>query len=355
MTRKRAKKRLAQKAGLPPGTIVATGEPGLPPVGVTQVLYDGERFAERETTAVEEAFPAPGEERTLWINVDGVHCPDLLERVGKRFCLHSLLLEDIAHTGQRPKLENYGEHLFIELNAFRVDPGQEEIATEQISLVLGPTWLLSFNERPQAYARAIRERLRADRLRARHPGPDFLAYSIIDHVVDGYYVVLEHLGDRIEALEEELMVNPTPRTLQAVYGMKREVLHLRKSVWPLREVVAGLQREKDLVRETTSVYLRDLYDHTIQVIDAVETHRDTISGMLDIYLSSVSNRMNEVMKVLTIISTIFIPLTFLAGVYGMNFRHMPELDQPWAYPALWVVMIGIAAGMLHQFRRKNWF
>jgi len=353
MTRKR-KRRLGQKAGLPPGTIVHTGEPVQNGVGIAQILYNGEGFVERDVVAVEEAFPAPGEQRTLWINVDGVHQPDVIERIGNRFGLHPLLLEDIAHTEQRPKLENYGEHLFIEFNTMHLEAGRDEVVIEQISMVLGPTWLLSFNERPQPYVRTIRDRIRTDKVRYRNSGPDYLAYSIIDHVVDSYYVVLEQIGDRIEALEEELMANPTPHTLQAVSGMKREILHLRKSIWPLREVVGALQRETDLVRPTTGIYLRDLHDHIIQVVDVVETYRDTISGMLDIYLSSVSNRMNEVMKVLTVIATTFMPLTFLVGVYGMNFRHMPELDWPWAYPVLWTVMIGVAIGMLAYFRRRQW-
>ena len=352
MTRKR--KRLGQKAGLPPGTIVHTGEAVQTGVQIVQILYNGESFVERDGFTPEEAFPADGEQRTLWINIDGVHCPDVIERIGKHFDLHPLLLEDVAHTQQRPKLEDYDEHLFVELNTVHFEAGRDEVVTEQVSLVLGPNWLLSFNEHPQPYFRTIRDRIRADKVRSHHPGPDYLAYSIIDNVVDNYYVILERIGDRIEALERELMADPSPHTLQAVYSMKREVLHLRKSIWPLREVVGGLQRETSLVRQTTGVYLRDLYDHIIQVVDVVETYRDTISGMLDIYLSNVSNRMNEVMKVLTIIATIFIPLTFLVGVYGMNFRHMPELDWPWAYPALWAIMIGVAVAMLAYFRRRQW-
>lgn len=353
MTRK-GRRRLGQKAGLPPGTIVHTGEPVQAGVGITQILYDGESFVERDAFTVDESFPDPSEQRTLWINVDGVHRPDVIERIGKRFSLHPLLLEDIADTEQRPKLEDYGEHLFVDLNTVHVEAGRDEVVTEQISLVLGPSWLLSFNERPQPHFTTIRDRIRTDKVRSRNSGPDYLAYSIIDAVVDHYYVVLEHMGDRIEALEEELMANPTPRTLQAVYGMKRELLHLRKAIWPLREVVGGLQRETGLVRQATGVYLRDLYDHIIQVVDVVETYRETVSGMFDIYLSSVSNRMNEVMKVLTVIATTFMPLTFLAGVYGMNFHHMPELEWAWAYPALWTVMIGVAVGMLAYFRRRQW-
>jgi magnesium transporter len=352
---RKRKRRIASKAGLPPGTLVATSEPAQPGVAISRILYDAAGYDEREVVTIEEAFPAPGEERTLWIDVDGVHDLGVLERVGRRFGLHPLLLEDIAHTEQRPKLESYGDHLFMDLNVLHLHEGSDEINAEQISLVLGGNWLLSFNESPQPWARLLRNRLKADKAHCRKGGPDYLAYSIIDAVVDDYYKVLERIGDRIENLEEELMASPTPQTLHAVYTLKREVINLRKSVWPLRELIGGLQRERDLVRESTGVYLRDLYDHAVQVLDTVETYRDILAGMLDIYLSSVSNRMNEVMKVLTVIATIFIPLTFIAGVYGMNFEHMPELEWRYGYGLIWGVMIAVGAGMLAYFRRKRWF
>ena len=358
MVHRKRKRRIAQKAGLPPGTVVATSEPAHPThpaVTITRILYDAAGYEERDVATIEEAFPAPDDKRTLWISVDGVHDLGILDRVGKQFGLHPLLLEDIAHTQQRPKLESYGDHLFMDLNVFHLDEGSDEIHGEQISLVLGGNWLLSFNEGPQPWERPLRERLKADKARCRQHGPDYLAYTIIDAVVDGYYLVLERLGDRIEDLEEELMASPMPQTLHAVYTLKREVINLRKSVWPLRELIGGLQRERDLVRESTGVYLRDLYDHAVQVLDTVETYRDILAGMLDIYLSSVSNKMNEVMKVLTVIATIFIPLTFVAGIYGMNFEHMPELKWRYGYLLFWAI-IGVAgAGMLTYFRRKRWF
>jgi magnesium transporter len=351
----RGRKRLtSHKAGLPPGTIVPPREPPEPCAGISRVLYDPAGYEEQAVATVAEALPGPEERRVLWINVDGVHQVTALEELGRRFGLHPLLLEDIAHTGQRPKLEDYGEHLFLECNAVRPAEDADEVAVEQVSLVLGPTWLLTFNESPQPYVETLRARLRTGKGRAREYGADYLAYAVLDVIVDGYYVVLERIGDRIEALEEELMATPTPSTLQQVYGLKREVIHLRKSVWPLRELISGLQRERELVRETTGVYLRDLYDHTVQIMDAVETHRDVIAGMLDMYLSSVSNRMNEIMKVLTVIATIFIPLTFIAGVYGMNFEHMPELRWRYGYFVVWGVMLALGVGMLAAFRRRNW-
>jgi len=361
MVHRKRKRRIAQKAGLPPGTVVSTSEPAHPAdaarrsVEITRILYDAAGYEERQVGSIEEAFPAADDRRTLWIDVDGVHDVGLLDQVGKRFGLHPLLLEDIAHTDQRPKLESYDDHLFMDLNVLHVHTDNDEVHAEQISLVLGPTWLLSFNEGPQPWARGLRERLKADKARCRKAGPDYLAYSIIDAVVDDYYKVLERIGDRIEDLEEELMAAPTPQTLHAVYTLKREVIGLRKSVWPLRELIGGLQREHDLVRESTGVYLRDLYDHAIQVLDTVETYRDILSGMLDIYLSSVSNKMNEVMKVLTVIATIFIPLTFVAGIYGMNFEFMPELKWRFGYLFFWGIIVAVGVGMLAFFRRKKWF
>jgi len=351
---RRRRKLTSHKAGLPPGTIVPPHGPAPACAGLSRVLYDTGSYEEAPAATVEEALPGPEERRVLWINVDGVHQVEALEALGRRFHLHPLLLEDIAHTGQRPKLEDYGEHLFLECNAVRPAEGSDEVLVEQVSLVLGPTWLLSFNESPQPYVATLRERLRTGKGRAREYGADYLAYTVLDVVVDGYFVVLERIGDRIDGLEEELMAAPAPRTLQAIYGLKREVIHLRKSVWPMRELIGGLQRERELVRESTGVYLRDLYDHTVQIMDAVETHRDVIAGMLEMYLSSVSNRMNEVMKVLTVIATIFIPLTFIAGVYGMNFAFMPELHWRYGYFATLGVMALLGVGMLLAFRRRRW-
>ena len=278
------------------------------------------------------------------------------KQLGERFGLHPLVVEDILNTDQRPKLEDYGEYLFVVLKSLyhsKIESDEPEI--EQISLVLGPNYVLSFQERAGDEFEPVRERIRSDKGRVRKMGADYLAYSLIDLIVDTYFIVLEKLGERMEILEEELVLNPTTETLQAIHQLKREMVFLRKSTWPLREVIGALERgESPLIQDSTSIYLRDVYDHTIQVIDAVETYRDILSGMLDIYLSSISNRMNEVMKVLTIIATVFIPLTFIAGVYGMNFQHMPELAWPWAYPLVWAVMITIAAVMVVYFQRKRW-
>jgi magnesium transporter len=231
-----------------------------------------------------------------------------------------------------------------------------EIEAEQVSLILGQNFLFSFQEGKKGdLFDPIRERIRNGKGRIRKMGADYLAYALIDAVVDHYFIILEKLGERIEVLEEALVAQPTTRTLHEIHNLKREMIFLRKAIWPLREVINSLARgESSLIQESTRVYLRDVYDHTIQVIDTIETFRDMVSGMLDIYLSSVSNRLNSVMKVLTIIATVFMPLTFLAGVYGMNFKHMPELEWRWGYPVIWAVMIAIGVFMLIYFRKKKW-
>ena len=269
--------------------------------------------------------------------------------------MHPLVLEDIANTGQRPKMEDFDDYLFVVLRMLRLDEKDDETKTEQISIILGPDFVISFQERQGDVFDIIRERLRSKKGKIRKMGADYLAYSLIDAIIDNYFVILEKRGEIIEDMEDKIITNPRSETLQALHDLKREMIFLRKSVWPLREVINRLERsESPLINKSTFVYLRDVYDHTIQVMDSVDTFRDMLSGMLDIYLSSVSNRMNEVMKVLTIIATIFIPLTLVVGIYGMNFKYMPELDLPWGYPMVYVVMLVISGIMLVYFRRKRW-
>ena len=347
--------RRSQKTGLPPGTIVHVGEKRREKVKLSVISYDGVNFQEKDVNNVEEAFAFRNKSSVMWLNIDGVHQPETIEQVGKSFGLHPLVAEDIANTGQRPKMEDFDDYIFVVLRMLRFDEKENETKTEQISIVLGRDFVVSFQEREGDVFDPIRERLRNNKGRIRKLGADYLAYALIDAIVDNYFMILEKLGETIEEIEDKLVTNPTSETLQTLYDLKREMVFLRKSVWPLREVINRLERsESPLINKSTYVYLRDVYDHTIQVIDAVETFRDMLSGMLDIYLSSISNRMNEVMKVLTIIATIFIPLTFIAGIYGMNFRYMPELEQAWSYPAILILMVIITIVMLVYFRRKKW-
>lgn len=310
---------------------------------------------EKEAKEVEECFPFKDKPTVTWINIDGIQRIDVIEKIGKHFNLHPLALEDIVNTGQRPKMEDFVDYIFVVLKMLHYDEKESETKAEQLSLILGPNWVISFQENEGDVFDPIRERIRADKGRIRKMGADYLVYALIDAVVDNYFIILEKIGEKIEEIEDELVANPAPETLQAIHNLKRQMIFLRKSVWPLREVISRLERwESQLINKSTDIYLRDVYDHTIQVIDAIETFRDMLSGMLDIYLSSVSNRMNEVMKVLTIIATIFIPLTLVAGLYGMNFRYMPELEWPWGYPLVLFVMFVIGVLMLIYFRKKKW-
>jgi len=346
-------RKMSKKAGLPPGTLVADVEKRAAPVKITVIDYDGESYEESDVEAVTDCRLFLEKPTVTWVNVDGVHRVDVLEELGECFGLHPLVLEDIANTDQRPKTEDFGEYLFVVLKMLDYDG--DEVGTEQVSLILGPNYVLSFQEREGDVFDVVRERIRNSKGRIRKTGPDYLAYALLDAVVDNYFVILEQVGEKVGSLEEVLVENPKPETLQSIHEMKREMIILRKSVWPLREVVNGLARgDSKLVRESTGVFLKDAYDHTIQVIDAVETYRDVLSGMLDLYLSTISNRMNEVMKVLTIIATIFIPLTFVAGIYGMNFQFMPELGWHWSYPVVWLVIVIVTVSMVVFFKRKRW-
>jgi len=348
-------KKRSKKVGLPPGTLVHIGEKKTDKVRITIIDYDEANFEEKEIKTVEECFPFKNKPTVTWINIDGIHDIKIIEKIGKHFDLHPLILEDIVNTGQRPKIEDFGDYIFVVLKMLYYNEKEDEIQAEQVSLILSSNFVISFQEREGDVFNPIRERIRSGKGRIRKMGADYLAYALIDTIVDSYFIILEKLGEKIESIEEELVTNPTPETLQAIHHLKREMIFLRKSVWPLREVVNRLERgESTLIHESTGIYLRDVYDHTIQVIDAIETSRDMLSGMLDIYLSSVSNRMNQIMKVLTIIASIFIPLTFIAGIYGMNFEFMPELAWPWGYPLVLLVMVVIGISMLIYFRRKKW-
>jgi magnesium transporter len=345
----------SKKAGLPPGALIHIGAKKIQEPKITIIDYDETNFQERETKSIEECFLFKEKPTVTWINVDGLHQSEILEKLGECYNFHPLVLEDILNTDQRPKMEEYGDYLYIVLKMLHDKGKGNQIEAEQVSLVLGANYVFSFQESGGDVFDQIRERLRTGKGRLRKMGADYLAYTLVDAIVDYYFVILEKLGDRIELLEEELVTHPKTETLKEIHTLKREMIFLRKAVWPLREVISSLQRgESALVQKTTGIYLRDVYDHTIQVIDTIETFRDILSGVLDIYLSSVSNRLNSVMKVLTIIATVFMPLTFLAGVYGMNFKHMPELEWRWGYPILWAVMVIIGVSMLVYFRKKKW-
>jgi len=360
MSRKKRRKFLGQvsrKAGLPPGTLVHVGEERTSKVKITIIDYDAASLEEREAKRVEECFPFKEKSTVTWINIDGVHDLQIIEKIGRHFDINPLILEDIANTEQRPHVKEFDDFMFVVLKMAGYDEASDSIDTEQVSLVVGSNYVISFQEGKEGDVfDPIRARIRAGRDRIRRSGADSLAHALMDACVDSYFGILEKLGLKLEEIEEETLNHPSAQTLERIHRLKRNLVLLRKAVWPVREIAGFLERcGSDLIQKQTCIYFRDIYDHSLQLIDIIETLRDITAGMLDIYLSSLSNRLNEVMKVLTIISTIFIPLTFLAGLYGMNFKHMPELEWRFGYYGLLFLMGGIAVFMLFFFKRKKWF
>lgn len=344
------------KVGLAPGTLVHIGEKKVEKIHIKIVAYNAEKIVEKEIDSIEECLDfkdKPG--LNLWINVTGLDQIDIIEKLGSYFEIHPLTLEDILNTGQRPKMEDYESYVYTVLKMMLLDTKNDDITIDQISIIFGYNYILSFQEREDDVFNPLRERLKNPASRLRKSGVDYLAYGLIDAVIDNYFLILEHFGEAIEELEDELVVQPSPETLRTIQKYRRNMIIIRKSVWPLRELINGMQKiESEIIKDNTRIYLRDIYDHTIQVIDSVEDFRDILSSMIDVYLSSLSNKMNDIMKVLTVIATIFIPLTFIAGVYGMNFKYMPELDSRWGYPAVLLLMAILGTSMLVYFRKKKW-
>ena len=356
-------KKSSKTKGLPPGSIVHVGEKKTKTVKISVIDYNAKKFEEKKVEKIEDCFSFKSKPTITWVNIDGLHEIEIIEKIGKCFDIHPLVLEDIVDTDQRPKIEDYEKHIFSVLKMLYVDDKTHMINSEQVSIIFGQNFVISFQETIGDVFDNIRERIRKGKGRIRKMGADYLAYSLIDAIVDNYFSILETIGDRVESMEQDVITNPNPDILQKIYNLKREMIYLRKSVWPLREVINNLLREESrLIRSTTHIYLRDLYDHTIQVIDTIETFRDMVSGMLDIYMSSVSNKMNEVMKVLTIFAAIFIPLTFIAGIYGMNFQNingnapfnMPELYWEYGYLFALGIMAALVITMLAYFKHKKW-
>lgn len=343
-----------EKIGLPPGTLVAPKHSPKSNTVITLYEYNDSSINEKDILAIEDAQQALNNTNTVkWIDVDGIHNVHDIDHIGKFFKLHPLTMEDIMSSDQRPKFEEYEDYTVA---TFRMLGYHDSIISEQLTIVLTKNAVLTFQESNAKDAfNTIRDRLKSGKGRVRKLGADYLAYALLDAVVDTYFTILEKIGDKIEYLEEELLVDPNANTLNQIHHLKREMIFLRKAVWPLREMINSIQRsDSTLYSDSTHLYLRDVYDHTVRVIETVEAYRDLLSGMMDIYLSTLSNKTNDVMKVLTVISSIFIPMTFIAGVYGMNFDHMPELHSKIGYPFIWLVMLATGLGMLYYFRRKKW-
>ncbi|MBC7765057.1 MAG: magnesium/cobalt transporter CorA [Hyphomonadaceae bacterium] len=351
-------KKRSLKTGLPPGSLVHIGQYDNKNTMIEVFDYDLNTFTQYKYTenAIEkfELLPPVGEKQVRWINVDGLNNMDIIERICKSHHIHALVMEDVLNTSQRPKIENYDDYIYLVAKMVYFE--QETMVDEQLSIILGKGYVISFGEREGDVFNQIRDRIRKNGIHLRGNGADYLAYSLLDAIVDGYFGVLEKLGDKIDDVEEQLLNHPSVEGLHKMRELKKDLLYMHRSVWPLREVTSWMERsESELIESTTQIYIRDIYDHIIQTIDTTETFRELLSGLMDIYLSSISNKMNEIMKFLTIISTIFIPLTFVVGLYGMNFKYMPELEWHYGYGAVIVAMALIAIAMVMFFKRRKWF
>ncbi len=348
-------KNLLDTIGLPPGTLVHVGDKKLEKSLITIFDYDVDNFSEHTAETIEESFSFRDKPSITWINIDGIQETEVIQKVQSHFHIHPLVVEDITNTQQRPKMEDYGDYMYFVLKMLYIDSDTGGIESEQVSLILGSNYVISFQETVGDIFDPIRDRIRNFKGRVRKTGADYLAYCLIDAVIDNYFVMLELLDQQIEKLEDDLIMNPRQELYEEVHQLKRDMIFIRRQIWPLRELISGLQRtESPLIKPETHVYLRDAYDHAIQVIDTIESFRDILGGLHDVYFTSISNKLNEVMKVLTVISTIFMPLTFIVGVYGMNFKHMPELEWWFAYPALWMIMIAITISMVAFFKSRKW-
>jgi magnesium transporter len=344
-----------KKIGLAPGSLVYVGERTDEPVKISIMDYTSDRLDEFPDAAMKDIQSCMAKDSITWINISGIHDMAIIENIGKLFDLHPLLMEDLVNTHHRVKFDDYEDYLFMVLKMVFQEPGKSSLLFEHVCLVVGPNYLISFQEREGDVFGPVRDRLIKAKGRIRKSGVDYLGYALIDMIVDHYYVVLEQMGENFEIIQEEALESPTPQTLNDIHEARHQMVLLRKTIWPMREMVGTLLRgTTDLFHDDVMVYLHDVYDHVIQVIDTVETYRDLLSGTLDTYMSSVSNKMNEIMKVLTVIATLFIPLTFLTGVYGMNFKYMPELEWQYAYPVFWVMVIVCLSLMFWWFKNKKW-
>ncbi len=348
--------RHSRKVGLDSGTPLYTGDVPKKEVSISLIEYSQLNVEERQVSSISEAMNTCSENNITWINIDGLSNGKIMEDVGSIFKLHPLYLEDMLNTAQRPKFEDCGNYFFVILKMLYYATNKQDLNIEQVSLIVGENIVISIQEdKIGDVFDSVRERIRHNKGRIRKMKSDYLAYSLIDAIVDNYFVILEELGEKVENLETLIIKVPGPKVVEKMHYLKQKIIFLRKSIWPLREVIGMLIREENmLIQANTKIYLRDVYEHTIQVIEIIETCRDMVSGLLDIYLSSISNKLNEIMKVLTMISTIFIPLSFIASFYGMNFKFMPELDWKLGYPLVILVMLLISGTMLIFFKRKRW-
>ncbi len=349
-------KKRRKKIGLPPGSVVFTGNQKVEKINLHYLQYDAEYLEEKTLDNHKNiTFHQSPEEKVDWYDLRGLHDTELIELLGKTFQIHPLILEDIADIHQRPKFDEYESGNFIVLRALSFDKSHLKIKTEQVALFFRKGLLFSFQETESDLFEAVRQRIQSSKGKVRQRGADYLCYALLDNITDQYYIVLDEMETIIETLEDDLLKNPDNSIKERIHHLKKELLIVRKSVAPLREAIARFAKsESNLIEENSAVFIRDLYDHTVQIIDMVETYRDALNGLQDLYLSEISFKMNQVMQVLTIITTIFVPLSFLAGLYGMNFDNIPELHFKYGYFILLGVMFIIGTGFLLWFRKKKW-
>ncbi len=350
----------SEKIGLPPGTLVHVGEVHEADTQISLIDYSKEVVEELQIDSIEEILKYKNNSTTTWVIVEGLATVDVVETIGREFDVHPLVLEDILNTHQRPKFEEYDDYLYIVLDGLLPESTSENeqflVIYEQVSILVFSNFVFTFKEKKDELFNPVLKRIKASKGRIRSLGTDYLTYAILDAIVDQNFILIDALDDVVTYIEDALLTSdPTKEILNKIQHLKRDIIHIRKSISPVRELMSGLLRsESTLINQSTHLYFRDVSDHAIRVLESIETYRDILSGLLDIYISSISNKMNEVMKVLTVFASIFIPLTFLAGIYGMNFQYMPELALKWAYPAIWVVFITIPVVLLIYFRRKKW-
>lgn len=348
-------KKYDQKVGQPPGTLVYLGEEPTEPVRITIIDYDETRLQEQEVQTVEACVPFIDTETVTWIQIEGIHEVPIIEEIGECFGVDPLLLEDLMNPTQLPKIEIREDYVFILLKSLDYNTASATVSRKQISFIIGPNFVLSLQENYSEIFTSIQNRLRNAQGRIRRMRSDYLAYTLIDVIVDNYFIVLDKIGERVESLEEEAITNATPEVLTKINILRKELLLLRRPILPLRDVIDEILHEEiPLLDENTYLYFRDVHGNLIQVIQMLEMIRSAVSGLFDVYTSAVSHRMNEVMKVLTIVATFFIPLTFIAGIYGMNFKFMPELEMHWGYPAVLLIMAAIGIVMFIYFKLRKW-
>lgn len=347
--------RKSDKTGLSPGSIVHVGEKKVDYVKINVIDYDPESLETKIVKTIEETYQLRDTDSVSWIDIIGLHDAEILDNIGSHFGIHVLTLEDIVNTETRPKIEIFDDYIFIVLKMIFYNEELETTEMEQLSILLGHHFVITFQEREGDILNPIRTRLQSVKGRLRKRGADYLTYALLDIVVDNYYIILEKLTEKLEGLEERVLLNPDETIPINIQSLKKEILLLRKTLWPLREAIHNLNnQETDLFDETTHPYLQDLYDHTIQVVDTLESFRENASGIMDLYQSTIGNKMNEIMKVLTIVASIFIPLTFVAGIYGMNFENMPELKWSYGYFMAWAIMFIIGVSLIILFKKRKW-